>query len=94
MSKEKPLTLTNGYAMLAAVIFAFVCSVAVFIGGAALVGPLGGWAMAGAGVIFIVAIIACNGFLTFVAERRVSVPCWLLRRNHQRKRLCGRTPSW
>jgi regulator of protease activity HflC (stomatin/prohibitin superfamily) len=66
VSKENRLTLNNGYAMLAAVIFAFVLSIGLFIGGIMLLDhkhPLGGWSMAVGVLIFILAIVAANGFL-------------------------------
>ena len=67
MSKEKPLTLANGYTMLAGVIFTFIFSIGLFTGGIVLLeggkNPLGGWAMAAAVLLFVLTIFACNGFL-------------------------------
>jgi regulator of protease activity HflC (stomatin/prohibitin superfamily) len=69
MSKEKPLQLVNGYVMLATVIFTFLASVALFIGGIFLLekkDPLGGWSMAAGVLLFICTMVACNGFLVLL----------------------------
>ena len=66
MSKERPLQLTSGYAMLATVIFSFLACLALFIGGILLLErrePLGGWMMAVAVLVFVCTIVTCNGFL-------------------------------
>jgi SPFH domain / Band 7 family len=66
MSKEKPLQLVSGYLMLAMVIRGFLASGAAFVGGIVLLNnnqPIGGWSMAGGVALFVVTIIAANGFL-------------------------------
>ena len=66
MSKERPLQLAGGFAMLATVIFSFLFCIALFIGGILLLErrePLGGWAMAGAVFFFVCTMITCNGFV-------------------------------
>jgi regulator of protease activity HflC (stomatin/prohibitin superfamily) len=66
MSKERPVQLANGYAMLAMVIFTFLASAALFIGGIVLLErhePVGGWLMAAGVFLFVVNIVSCNGFL-------------------------------
>jgi regulator of protease activity HflC (stomatin/prohibitin superfamily) len=66
MNKEKPLALTNGYVTLAAVIAAFIISVGVFISGAILLErreSIGGWMMVGGGLLFVISIVTCNGFI-------------------------------
>jgi regulator of protease activity HflC (stomatin/prohibitin superfamily) len=67
MSKEKSLQLVNGYAMLATVIFTFLASIALFIGGIVLLErrdpAVGGSSMVAAVLLFISTMVACNGFL-------------------------------
>jgi regulator of protease activity HflC (stomatin/prohibitin superfamily) len=66
MSKERPVQLANGYAMLAMAIFTFLASVALFIGGIVLLehkDSVGGWLMAAGVLLFIITMVACNGFL-------------------------------
>ena len=69
MSKEKSLQLVNGYVMLAAVILAFLTSLALFIGGIVLLDakhPIGGWSMGVAVLLFVCTVITCNGFLVLL----------------------------
>jgi len=70
VSNEKPLTLSNGYAMLGAVLVAFVFCGVLFVGGIMLLetfkNPLGGFAMGAAGLLFILTLISCNGFLVLL----------------------------
>ena len=66
MSKERPVQLANGYAMLALVIFMILACVALFIGGILLLGqkmPIGGGSMAAAILLFIITLITANGFV-------------------------------
>src|SRR4051794_4362710 len=66
MSKERPVQLASGYAMLATVIFMILASAALFIGGIVLLDQkqsVGGWSMALGVLLFIISMIACNGFL-------------------------------
>jgi regulator of protease activity HflC (stomatin/prohibitin superfamily) len=67
MSKEKSLNLSNGYAMLAIVIFAFIFATGIFISGIVVLeqqkNSVGGLMMAGAVVAFVITCIACNGFI-------------------------------
>jgi SPFH domain / Band 7 family len=69
MSKEKPLQLVNGYAMLAGVITVFLVSVGLFVGGVNLLGsqpnpnPVGGWFMGIGILLFVINLIACSGFV-------------------------------
>jgi len=71
MSKENPLQLVNGYAMLTAVILMFLISLALFIGGANLLANhdgdrLGGWSMGAASLLFAITVVLCNGFVTLL----------------------------
>src|ERR1700745_3829574 len=66
MSTDRSAHLANGYAVLATVILMFLASVALFIGGIVLLEQkqtIGGWSMAGGVVVFIITMVACNGFL-------------------------------
>jgi regulator of protease activity HflC (stomatin/prohibitin superfamily) len=66
MSKEKPLKLVSGFAVMATVIFMFLFCVGLFIGGIMLLErreSAGGWAMASAVFLFVVTMTMCNGFL-------------------------------
>jgi regulator of protease activity HflC (stomatin/prohibitin superfamily) len=66
MHKEQPRQLVNGYVMLTTVIAGFLACVAVFIGGVLLLeakNPMGGWLLGGAILLFVIDMIACNGFL-------------------------------
>jgi regulator of protease activity HflC (stomatin/prohibitin superfamily) len=74
MSKEKPLQLVNGYVMLAAVIFSFLASVALFLGGIVLLerkDAIGGWSMAAGILLFVLTMIACGGFLILLPNEAV-----------------------
>src|SRR5437867_601476 len=69
MSQEKPRQLMSGYAVLATVILAVLVSVGLFIGSVSLLAdsnPSGGWGLAAAIILFILALIACNGFFTLL----------------------------
>jgi regulator of protease activity HflC (stomatin/prohibitin superfamily) len=66
MSKEQPRQLVSGFVMLGIVITAFLACIALFIGGIVLLDArnmLGGWSMAAAVLLFVVNLVACNGFL-------------------------------
>jgi regulator of protease activity HflC (stomatin/prohibitin superfamily) len=74
MSKEKPLQLVNGYIMLAAVIFAFLASAALFVGGIVLLGrqdPVGGWSMAVGILLFVCTMTASGGFVILLPNEAV-----------------------
>jgi regulator of protease activity HflC (stomatin/prohibitin superfamily) len=69
MSKEQPRQLGNGYAALFLVITLLFVSLGLFIGGIVLLekkDPVGGWCMAGGGVLFVLFIVTCNGFVALL----------------------------
>src|SRR5436190_1673329 len=67
MSKEKPLQLVNGYAMLGIVILTFLICIGLFVSGIMLLekdrNPVGGWCMGVAILLFVVNLIICGGFV-------------------------------
>lgn len=74
MEKERQLRLANGWSVLTLTLFLFALSIGLFIGGAARVehDPWpGGSMMIGGGVVFLVAIIMCNGFVTLQPNEAV-----------------------
>ena len=66
MNKERTVQLANGYAKLALILFLIPASAALFIGGIVLLNlrlSVGGWCMAAGVLLFILSLIASNGFL-------------------------------
>ncbi|HZZ79950.1 MAG TPA: SPFH domain-containing protein [Gemmataceae bacterium] len=69
MTKERPLQLVNGYAMLAATILGFLAAAGLFVGGIILLNfgaNIGGFGMAAGIVLFVLSIFVANGFLVLL----------------------------
>jgi regulator of protease activity HflC (stomatin/prohibitin superfamily) len=71
MSKDNPLRLVDGYAMLTTVILMFLASGALLFGGAVYLAnhdgdPLGGWSMGAGILLFFVTGLMCVGFVVLL----------------------------
>ena len=70
MSKEKPLQLVNGYAVLSIVIITFLICIGLFVSGIMLLerdrNPLGGWCVGLAILLFVVNLLVASGFVVLL----------------------------